>query len=505
MRRRGIRLVAIAAAAGAALACVGLLALFFARPRPTSPTLHARDGSPGTVSSSELAPKPAGGLPGATGMDGRSRGGGQETRGEAQQAIGPIRLHDVTRESGVTFVHTHGGSGKRYIVETVTTGLATFDYDGDGLIDIYFLNGRPLPGTKGDKPARNALYRNLGGFRFREVTDEAGVADAGFGMGVAVADYDNDGRPDIYVSNFGPNVLYHNNGDGTFSDVTAQAGVGRGQKVGAGTCFLDIDGDGNLDLYAANYVKFSYDRPATRFFGGYLRYPGPNEFDPQPANLFRNNGDGTFTDVSVQSGVAAVAGSGMGVVACDYDNDGNTDIFVLNDVAAKFLFRNDGRGHFNEVALAAGVAYNYQAASTGNMGVDCADYDNDGWLDFFVTTYQAELPILYKNLGRGLFDDVTVQAHAGITALPYIKWGCAFVDFDNDGHKDLFIATGHIEEFIDKLDPTTAYAPGNTLLRNTGDGRFVDVTKTAGDGMLARASATARLSTIWTTTAVLTW
>ncbi len=342
---------------------------------------------------------------------------------------------------------------------------------------------------KPDSRARNALYRNLGHFQFRDVTDEAGVGDAGFGMGVAVADYDNDGRPDLYVSNFGPNVLYHNNGDGTFTDVTAKAGVGRGHKVGAGACFLDMDGDGNLDLYAANYVKFTYEHPATRSFGGYLRYPGPNEFDPQPGNLFRNNGDGTFSDVSVPSGVAAVAGSGMGVVACDYDNDGNTDVLVVNDVGAKFLFHNDGHGQFNEVGLAAAFAYNYQAAATGSMGIDCGDYNNDGWLDFFVTTYQAELPILYKNLGHGLLEDVTVQANAGISVLPYINWGCAFVDFDNDGHKDLFIANGHIEEFIDKLDPTTAYAPGNTLLRNTGNGRFVDVTKTAGDGMLVRASA----------------
>ncbi len=485
---RHVAMAAALAVLAAALVAVSPRMPFFARP-------HVAERTSG------LSTTATGGLPATERPDGRHDGGvGRPAPSDARPApstqaspgtppAGPIRLHDVTAQTGITFVHTHGGSGKRYIVETVTAGLATVDYDGDGLIDVYFPNGRPLPGTRVDKPPRNALYRNLGHFHFREVTDEAGVGDAGYGMGVAVADYDNDGHPDLYVSNFGPNVLYRNNGNGTFTDVTRQAGVGRGHKVGAGACFLDMDGDGNLDLYAANYVKFSYDHAATRYVGGYLRYPGPRDFEPEPDNLFRNNGDGTFTDVSRSSGVAAVAGTGMGMVACDYDNDGDTDVFVVNDVGAKFLFRNDGNGHFEEVGLAAGVAYNFQAAATGSMGVDCGDYDNDGWLDFFVTTYQGELPTLYKNLGRGLFEDVTVQANAGASVIPYINWGCGFVDFDNDGHKDLFLANGHLEEFIDKIDPTTAYAPGNTLLRNTGDGRFVDVTKTAGDGMLVRASA----------------
>jgi hypothetical protein len=435
-----------------------------------------------------LATRPTESLLEARRPDGRPLGGVGRAAPSAS-STGPIVLRDVTRESGITFAHTSGGSGKRYIVETVTAGLATFDYDGDGRIDIYFLNGRPLPGAKTDIQPKNALYRNLGGFRFEDATAKAGVGDAGYGMGVAVADYDSDGYPDIYVSNFSPNVLYHNNGDGTFADVTEQAGVARGDRVGAGVCFLDFDGDGQLDLFAANYIKFSYDRPATRYYGGYLRYPGPQEFEPERDNLFRNNGDGTFADVSVDSGVAAVPGTGMGVVAYDYDNDGDTDVFVVNDLGAKFLFRNNGHGKFEEVGLAAGVAYNFEAAATGSMGVDCGDYNHDGWLDFYVTTYQGELPTLYKNLGNGSFEDVTVQANAGVRTLPYINWGCGLVDFDNDGHKDLFVANGHIEESIDKIDSTTAYAPGNTLLRNTGDGRFVDVTKTGGDGMLIRASA----------------
>jgi hypothetical protein len=402
---------------------------------------------------------------------------------------GPIVLRDVTAETGISFIHRDGGSGKRYIVETVTAGLALFDYDGDGLIDIYFLTGTPLQGTKADSLPINRLYRNLGGFRFVDVTNSAGVGPAGYGLGVCVGDYDNDGQPDLYVSNFGPNVLYRNRGDGTFQDVTQQAGVGRGSRVGAGASFLDFDADGQLDLFAANYVVFSYDRPATRYFGGYLRYPGPRDFPPERNSLFRNLGNGAFEDVSVVSGVASVAGTGMGIVACDYDNDGDTDVFVCNDLGANFLYRNEGGGKFQEVGLAAGVAYNFEAAPTASMGPDCADYDHDGWLDIFLTDYQGEWPCLYKNLRDGTFEDVTVQAGAGAGTFPYIKWGCGFADFDNDGHKDLFIATGHIEEFIDKLDPTTAYAPPNTVLRNTGDGRFVDVTKTAGDGLRVRASA----------------
>ncbi len=453
---------------GAAIACSVALAPLL-RPRVPS---YSKDGPKSAETPAFPAAPPAMSVEAAPGADG----------------TGPIQLRNVTRDAGVTFVHTHGGSGKRFIVETVSAGLATFDYDGDGLTDIYFLNGSPLPGTKLGQPVRNALYRNLGNLRFVEVTDKAGAGDPGFGMWVAVADHDNDGLPDVYVSNSGPNVLFHNTGDGTFTDATTKAGVGRGNRVGAGVCFLDIDGDGNLDLFAANYVKFTFDHPATRFLGGYLRYPGPSEFEPEHNVLFRNQGDGVFLDVTLPSGVASVAGTGMGVVAGDFDNDGDDDLFVANDLGANSLFRNNGRGEFQEDGVAAGVAYNFEASATGSMGADCGDYNNDGWLDIFMTTYQAELPCLYRNHGHGVFEDVTVRANAGVVTLPYINWGCGLVDFDNDGFKDLYVGNGHLEEFIDKIDRTTTYAPGDALLRNTGDGRFVDVTMTAGDGMLVRGS-----------------
>ncbi len=398
-------------------------------------------------------------------------------------AEGPIVLHDVTPETGITFRHTDGSSGQRYIVETVASGLATFDYDGDGLIDIYFLNGRPLRGAKPDPTARNALYRNLGGFRFVDVTEQAGVGEAGYGLGVCVGDYDLDGLPDLYVNNYGPNVLYHNQGDGTFAEVTSRAGVGRGPKVGAGACFLDMDADGDLDLYAANYVKFTYQNHVPRTIDGFPQYAGPKDYLPEPDNLFRNHGDGTFADVTDVSGIGSVAGTGMGMVAADYDNDGDTDLFVLNDVSRNFFFRNDGSGNFQEDGLRIGAAFNFHGHELGSMGVDCADYDNDGWLDFFQTSYQGELPVLFRNRGDGTLEDATVLARAGAGSFACVKWGVGFVDFDNDGDRDLFIACGHLQDNIELWDDSTAYACRPVLLRNTGDGKFVNVSDSGGDGL----------------------
>jgi hypothetical protein len=402
----------------------------------------------------------------------------------APRATGPICLTDVTRATGIAFTHTDGSSGRRYIVEPMSSGLATFDYDGDGLIDVYFLNGAPLRGTVVDKPPRNALYRNLGDWKFVDVTDRAGVGDAGFGLGVTVGDYDNDGDPDLYVNNHGPNVLYRNNGDGTFSDATAEAGVAGEDVVGAGTAFLDMDADGDLDLYVVNYLKFDYDAHVERMVGGIPSYPSPRDFRAVPDTLFRNNGDGTFTDVSDDSGVGAHAGTGMGMVCADYDQDGDTDIFVLNDVAENFFFQNDGSGHFEEVGLTNGTAYNVAGDENASMGVDCGDYDRDGWLDFFMTSYQGELPVLYRNLGNGAFEDVTLLTGAGAGSLADVNWGNGLVDFDNDGDLDLFIANGHTEDNIELRDPSSHYRARNLLLMNTGDGMFVDVTGTAGDGLL---------------------
>jgi enediyne biosynthesis protein E4 len=408
---------------------------------------------------------------------------------------GPIHLRDVSAETGIAFLHTDGSSGRRYIVEAMSAGVATFDFDGDGLIDIYFLNGAPLRGADFDPaaPPINRLYRNNGDWTFTEVTGLAGLADAGFGLGVAVADYNNDGFPDLYLNNHGPNVLYRNNGDGTFTDVTDQAGVGNGDQVGAGAAFLDIDSNGNLDLYATNYLVFDYSMHVQRSIDGIPSYPSPKDFQPVPDTLFRNNGDGTFTDISVGSGIGLHAGTGMGMVCADYDNSGHTDIFVCNDVAENFFFRNDGTGKFEEVGLLIGVAYNFYGDENASMGVDCADYDNDGLLDFFMTSYQSELPVLYRNLGNGMLEDVTLRTDAGTGTLPHVNWGIGLIDFDNDGDRDVFIANGHTEDNAELRDRSTAWRARNTLLLNTlietGEARFVDVSNQAGDGLLpVRAS-----------------
>jgi hypothetical protein len=404
-------------------------------------------------------------------------------------ADSPIQLHDVTKEIGITFVHTDGGSGLHYIMETVSAGLALFDYDGDGNIDIYFLNGAPLKGTKVDVAPKNALYHNDGNWKFTDVTEKAGVGDRGYGLGVAVGDYDNDGDPDIYLNNYGPNVLYRNNGDGTFTDVTKKAGVDNGFNVGAGTCFLDIDKDGDLDLYVSVYLQFSYEKNVTLTTKGFPVYANPRYYPPLPDFLYRNNGDGTFTDISKSSGVGGHAGWGMGIVCGDYDNDGDTDVFIGNDVAENFLFQNDGTGKFEEVALMSATAYDSQGDEQGSMGVDCGDYNNDGLLDFYVTSYQGQLATLYRNLGDGMFEDVTLMTGSGAGTLPNVTWGNSFVDFDNNGFRDIFVACGHLQDNVEKFDDTTTYMARNILLMNTGDGKFIDVSDQSGDGMKIKLSS----------------
>ena len=395
----------------------------------------------------------------------------------------PIQLNDITNQTDITFKHTDGGSGRYYIMETVSAGLALFDYDGDGDVDIYFLNGSPLPGTEYEVSPRNALYRNDGKWKFTDVTVEAGVGDTGYGLGVAVADYDNDGDPDIYLNNYGPNVMYRNNGDGTFVDVTKEAGVGNGSKVGAGTCFLDMEGDGDLDLYTSNYLAFSSDIHSKVQTLKKFMYAIPRYYKPVPDTLYRNNGNGSFTDVSAESGISAYAGWGMGMICGDYDNDGHTDIFIATDVWENYLFQNDGKGRFEEVGLMAGVAFDGGGQAQAGMGVDCGDYNNDGWLDFYLTNYQKEQSALYKNLGGGMLEDVTFVTGAGAGTLNNVTWGNGFVDFDNDGDRDIFIACGHLQVNIEKFDDVSTYHQRNILLLNNGNEKFIDVSNECGDGL----------------------
>ncbi|MFO1498559.1 MAG: CRTAC1 family protein [Verrucomicrobiota bacterium] len=400
-----------------------------------------------------------------------------------------ILLRDVTGKTGINFVHTDGSSGRRYIVESVASGLALFDYNNDGRTDLLFLNGRPLPGCAPGSSARHALYRNEGQWRFTDVTVEAGLDGGGYGLGVCVGDYNNDGYADIYLSQFGPKTLYRNNGDGTFTDVTAAAGVADGDQVGAGACFLDIDGDGDLDLFVANYCAFTVEKHQTRFVNGHPAYVGPMMYGPLRATLFRNNGNGTFTDISRESGIGAHVGTGMGVVAADYDGDGDTDIIVGNDAMANFVWKNDGKGHFAEVGLLSGLAYDRNGIGLGTMGVECGDYDNDGRLDFFMTSYMKQWAILYRNLGGGFFEDVTHITGAGSGTYNQVTWGAGLVDFDNDGDADIFIACGHLQDNVELWDDTTSYQARNILLENNGHGHFRDISAQAGDGLAIRKSS----------------
>jgi hypothetical protein len=408
---------------------------------------------------------------------------------ESPQAA-PIQFEDISNETGIAFRHTDGGTGEYFIVETMASGMATFDFDNDGLMDIYFLSGTPLRGAGPGAPqGGNALYRNLGNFRFADVTSAAGVGSAGFGLGVTAGDFNNDGHQDLYVSNFGPKVLYQNRGDGTFVDVAREAGVTDGDQFGAGTAFLDFDNDGHLDLYVANYVDFRYDNHVSLTAQGIPVYASQSHYSPLKHALYRNRGNGGFEDVTQASGLGELRGPGMGVVCADYDNDGDTDIFCANDAMANFCFRNDGTGRFSEVGAIVGLAYNIDGVATSSMGVDCADYDHDGLFDFFVTTYQNELPVLFRNLGAGLFQDVTAASAQTQRCYNNSKWGCGFADFDNDGHKDLFVGVGHLQVNIEQLDPSSSYKAQPMLLRNNGQGRFEDVTQTGGAGLQVQCVA----------------
>lgn len=409
--------------------------------------------------------------------------------GMASSPSNSIRFTDVTEQTGIVFKHTDGSSGHRYIVESVCAGLALFDYDGDQDTDIYLLNGAPLFGDSMTPQPRNALYRNNGNWSFTDVTEQSGLGDTGYGLGVTVGDYDNDGHADVYVNNYGPNALYRNTGHGTFEDVTRSAGVGNGSRVGAGACFLDMDADGDLDLFVSNYLVFSKDLHVPHTMRGFPQYGTPLDYPAEPDTLYRNNGDGTFTDVTDAAGLADHPGTGMGTVCADYDEDGDTDIFVANDVMGNFLFRNDGTGRFDEVGLQAGLAYDTFGREQASMGVDCGDVDNDGHLDFYVTSYAQEPGTLYRSLGRGLFEDVTLASGAGQGTLSKVTWGNGLVDLDNDGDRDIFVACGHVQDNVEKYDNRMTYAQHNIVQVNAGDGTFTSLSRQGDHGLNALYSS----------------
>ena len=393
-------------------------------------------------------------------------------------AQGPISLEDVTQRSGIDFEHFSGRSGKFYLVETVTSGLATLDYDNDGWIDIYFLNGAPLLNDSVLPPPTNRLFRNVGGMQFVDVTTQSGCGDIGFALGVTAGDFDNDGDQDLFVSNFGPNVLLENNGDGTFARHVFEPMNPR-RRVGAGVALLDMDQDGNLDLYFANYVDFSFDQRGNRKIFGVPAAPGPKDYKPDTSTLYRNMGDGIFRDVSVESGIGLIAGPGMGIVAFDFDGDQDTDVFVGNDSAANFLFENKGNSTFEEIGLLAGVAYDLTGSQQGTMGVDVGDFDCDGDLDLVTSNFMDEIPTLYRNSGKGYFDDIGAVSGLGVTARS-VKWGVGFADFDLDSWPDLFLASGHLIAGISRVNDSEKFASPNYVLRNLDGKRFSNITSTVG-------------------------
>ena len=376
-----------------------------------------------------------------------------------------VRFTEVTAEFGIEFRHTNGESGKKYFIEPIGSGVALFDFDNDTDLDLYFVNGSDLPGATSSILPTNRLYRNDGG-TFTDITGKASVGDIGYGLGCCVGDYNNDGFTDLYVTNYGANVLYRNNGDGTFTDVAETAGVA-GDQFSSGCAFVDVDADGYLDLYVVNYVQFDPDTNPECTRLEIPTYCTPEALLGASDVFYRNNGDGTFTNVSEQTEIGTADGKGLGVVCGDVDNDGDMDIFVANDTTPNFLYLNDRNGgQMTEDALFAGVALSEEGRAYSGMGADLGDFDNDGYLDIVITNFQDQTNSLYHNAQSGFFTEMSFAKGIGERSLPYLAWGVGFVDFNNDGWLDLFIANGHLDDNIAEIDPIGTYAQPNQLFLN---------------------------------------
>ncbi|HEY3439327.1 MAG TPA: CRTAC1 family protein [Paludibaculum sp.] len=415
------------------------------------------------------------------------------------QAVAAPRLpvfRDATAESRVAFQCNGSPTSQKYLIETMPGGVAMFDYDGDGLLDLYFVNGAKLDDPmspdktpdKSDPRFWNRLYHNNGDGTFTDVTEKAGVRGHGYGMGVAVGDYDNDGHADLYVTNFGRNILYHNNGDGTFTDVTEKAGVAGG-GWSSSACFVDYDCDGRLDLIVTRYMEWDFAK--NLWCGprepGYRGYCHPESFKKATHFVYHNNGDGTFTDVSRECGIGAVPGYGLGVAFNDYDQDGWPDILIANDNVPSQCFHNLGNGKFEEVALRKGLAYDEDGRTFSGMGIDFNDYDNDGWSDVVIGALANEKYALFGNR-KGRFEYVSGQSGLARISSMHSGWGLKLIDYDNDGWKDLFVAQGHVMDNISLSSPSLKYLEPMLLLRNRR-GVFEDVSAWSGEALLVpRAS-----------------
>ena len=390
----------------------------------------------------------------------------------SRPAEGAITFEDVAGRAGIRFVLRNGATGEKHQIETMISGVAVFDYNNDGKPDLYFVNGATVPGlTKTGPEFHNALYRNNGDGTFTDVTQQAGVAGAGYGMGVAVADFDNDGYEDLFLTGVNRSILYRNRGDGTFEDVTVRAGLEtKVWSIAAG--WFDYDNDGLLDLFVVNYVQ--WDGAKERYCGDSERkirtYCHPEFYTGLPNQLFHNNGDGTFTDVSQASGIDSHIGKGMGVVFADYDHDGRMDVFVANDTLPNLLFHNEGGGKFREAGLEAGVALNDNGKAISSMGADFRDYNNDGREDLFVTALAGETFPLFRNIGKGGFEDVTYRSRLGRATIPWNGWSTGIFDLNNDGYKDILIAAGDVQSNPER----------NLVLQNQKGDTFADISAEAG-------------------------
>ena len=397
-----------------------------------------------------------------------------------------VRFEDIAARAGLTRPTVFGGRFEnKYILETTGCGVAFLDYDNDGWQDIFLVNGKTLEETESPAPSNRLLRNNRDG-TFTDVTEKAGLVRTGWGQGVCIGDYDNDGFDDLFVTYWGHNVLYHNNGDGTFTDVTKEAGLfSERVRWGSGCAFLDYDRDGFLDLFVANYVEFDLKSAPPPGSSGctYRGLPvncGPRGLPKAKSSLYRNNGDGTFTDVTVSSGIAkAPASYGLGVLVADFNNDSLPDIYVSNDTEPSHLFWNKGDGTFSEGGMAAGVATSEDGRNQAGMGVTAGDYNCDGFLDIFKTNFSEDLPNLYRNSGDGFFEEVTRPMGLGLNSL-YLGWGCGFFDADNDGWPDLLYVNGHVYPEIERLKTAVHYKQRMILYHNLQGRRFQDVSKLAG-------------------------
>lgn len=404
----------------------------------------------------------------------------------ARQQETPVSFTDITSQAGIVFKHENGPTPQKYMPETMAGGSIILDYNNDGWPDLFFVNSGSFTDKQKAAGARHGLYRNNKDGTFTDVTSGSGIGVSGFGMGACSADYDNDGWPDLYVTSYGGNKLYHNNGNGTFTDVTEKAGVGS-QLWSASCAFGDVDNDGQVDLFVTNYVDFNVKNNKFCSYSGDTRvYCHPNVYNGLSDTLYRNNGDGTFTDVSRQAGIYRTDGKGLGVVFGDYDGDGWTDIFVANDSVPNFLFHNKGKGIFEEVGLKAGVALGNDGQPLAGMGTDMGDINGDGMLDIFVTNLDRQTHSLFRNLGKGLFANVTFESGVAQATLPFVGFGALFFDYDNDTNLDLAIVNGDVIDNVSLFRDSTSYEQRKLLLRNDGTGKFKDVGPASGPGFAVK-------------------